>query len=78
MVVAMKVDYRRYKHPAVVFSLLGLTTLMLISRLFPRPRPQYAPLDSLRRLLLPAVGSGQAGDHSFSRFLSGEPNQIHE
>jgi cell division protein FtsW len=31
MVVAMKVDYRRYKHPAVVFSLLGLTTLMLIS-----------------------------------------------
>ena len=31
MVVAMKIDYRRYKHPAVVFSLLGLTTLMLIS-----------------------------------------------
>jgi len=30
MVVAMKVDYRRYKHPAVVFSLLGITTLMLI------------------------------------------------
>jgi cell division protein FtsW len=34
MVVAMKVDYRRYKHPAVVFSLLGLTTLMLISAFF--------------------------------------------
>lgn len=31
MVVAMKVDYRRYKHPAVVFSVLGVTTLMLIS-----------------------------------------------
>jgi cell division protein FtsW len=31
MVVAMKVDYRRYKHPAVVFSMLGVTTLMLIS-----------------------------------------------
>src|SRR5215468_9357345 len=31
MVVAMKVDYRRYKHPAVVFSLLGLTTVLLIS-----------------------------------------------
>jgi cell division protein FtsW len=30
MVLAMKVDYRRYKHPAVVFSLLGVTTLMLI------------------------------------------------
>src|SRR5882672_11850956 len=31
MVVAMKIDYRRYKHPAVVFSVLGTTTLMLIS-----------------------------------------------
>src|SRR5579863_7213818 len=30
MVAAMKIDYRRYKHPAVVFPLLGLTTLMLI------------------------------------------------
>jgi len=31
MVVAMKVDYRRYKHPGVVFSVLGGTTLLLIS-----------------------------------------------
>src|SRR5581483_380784 len=34
MVIAMKLDYKRYKHPAVVFSLLGLTTLMLISVFF--------------------------------------------
>jgi cell division protein FtsW len=34
MVVAMKIDYRRYKHPGVVFSVLGLTTLMLISVFF--------------------------------------------
>src|SRR5271167_233714 len=34
MVLAMRVDYRRYKHPAVVFSFLGLTTLMLISVFF--------------------------------------------
>jgi cell division protein FtsW len=34
MVVAMRVDYRRYQHPAVVFSLLGLTTLLLISVFF--------------------------------------------
>ncbi|MGA9307057.1 MAG: putative lipid II flippase FtsW [Candidatus Sulfotelmatobacter sp.] len=34
MVVAMRVDYRRYKHPALVFSLMGLTTLMLISVFF--------------------------------------------
>jgi cell division protein FtsW len=34
MVAAMKVDYRRYKQPAVVFSFLGLTTLLLISVFF--------------------------------------------
>jgi cell division protein FtsW len=34
MLVGMKLDYRRLKHPAVVFSLLGLTTLMLISVFF--------------------------------------------
>ncbi len=34
MVVAMKVDYRRYKHPGWVFSLLGSTTLLLISVFF--------------------------------------------
>jgi cell division protein FtsW len=34
MAIAMKIDYRRYKHPAVVFSLLGLTSLMLISVFF--------------------------------------------
>ncbi len=34
MLVAMKTDYRRLKHPAVVFSLLGVTTLMLISVFF--------------------------------------------
>lgn len=30
MVGAMNIDYRRYKHPAIVFSLIGLTTLLLI------------------------------------------------
>jgi len=34
MIVAMKVDYKRLKHPAVVFSLLGGTTLLLISVFF--------------------------------------------
>lgn len=34
MVVAMRLDYRRYKHPALVFSLLGMTTLLLISVFF--------------------------------------------
>jgi cell division protein FtsW len=34
MVVAMRVDYRRYQQPALVFSLLGVTTLLLISVFF--------------------------------------------
>ncbi|MGA2099711.1 MAG: putative lipid II flippase FtsW [Candidatus Sulfotelmatobacter sp.] len=34
MVVAMRVDYKKYKQPAIVFSLLGLTTLLLISVFF--------------------------------------------
>ncbi len=31
---AMNVDYHRYKHPAVVFSLLALTTLLLVAVFF--------------------------------------------
>jgi len=34
MVVTMRVDYRRYKNPALVFSLMGFTTLLLISVFF--------------------------------------------
>lgn len=34
MFVLMNVDYRRYRHPAVVFSSLALTTLLLLSVFF--------------------------------------------
>jgi cell division protein FtsW len=34
MVITMRVDYRRYKHPAFVFSFMGVTTLLLISVFF--------------------------------------------
>src|SRR6267378_1034431 len=34
MFVAMKIDYKRLKHPAFVFLLLGFTTLFLISVFF--------------------------------------------
>ncbi len=30
----MKIDYRRLKHPAVIFSLLGVTSLLLVAVLF--------------------------------------------
>ncbi|HVH87927.1 MAG TPA: putative lipid II flippase FtsW [Terriglobales bacterium] len=34
MLVLMRVDYRRYKHPAVVFTLLGVTMVLLVAVLF--------------------------------------------
>ena len=34
MIVAMRMDYRRFKNPAVVFTVLGITTLLLISVFF--------------------------------------------
>lgn len=34
MVVTMRVDYKRYKNPALVFTMLGITTLLLISVFF--------------------------------------------
>ncbi|HZQ94907.1 MAG TPA: putative lipid II flippase FtsW [Candidatus Sulfotelmatobacter sp.] len=34
MVVTMRVDYRRYNSPALVFSFMGVTTLLLISVFF--------------------------------------------
>jgi len=34
MVIAMKIDYKRLKHPAIVLTLLGATTIFLISVFF--------------------------------------------
>ena len=34
MVTLQRVDYRRYKHPAVVFTLLGVTMVLLVAVLF--------------------------------------------
>jgi cell division protein FtsW len=34
MVALMRVDYRRYKHPAIVFTLLGVTAVVLVAVLF--------------------------------------------
>jgi cell division protein FtsW len=31
LIIAMKVDYSRFKHPAVVYSVLGVTTLLLMA-----------------------------------------------
>src|SRR5512135_1388361 len=37
MFVTMKVDYRRYRHPAVVFSALAVTCLLLAAVFFLDP-----------------------------------------
>src|ERR1700686_867005 len=34
MVITMRVDYKSYKHPGLVFSFMGITTLLLISVFF--------------------------------------------
>jgi cell division protein FtsW len=34
MFITMRVDYRKYKHPAFVFGLIGVTTLLLVAVLF--------------------------------------------
>ena len=34
MTIIMNFDYRRWKHPAIVFTLLGLTTLLLVAVFF--------------------------------------------
>src|SRR5215467_14339125 len=34
LVITMRLDYKRYKQPALVFSFMGVTTLMLISGFF--------------------------------------------
>jgi cell division protein FtsW len=34
MIIGMRLDYRRFKNPAVVFTVLGITTLLLISVFF--------------------------------------------
>ena len=67
----MKIDYRRYKHPGVVFSLLAAHDAAADFGLLSRPRPQHPSLDPLGRILLPAVGAGQARAHLVSGVLSG-------
>ncbi len=34
MAVLMKIDYRRWRHPAVVFTMIGVTTLLLVAVFF--------------------------------------------
>ena len=72
----MKVDYRHYKHPAVVFSVLGVTTLLLISVFFLDRAHNTHRWIHCGWLFLPAFGTGEACADPVSGFLSGEPHQV--
>ena len=73
----MKIDYRRYKHPAVVFSVLGMTTLMLISVFFlDRAHNTHRWIHFSGFSFQPSEVA-KVGCHPLSRILSGEPHQLH-
>src|SRR5208282_4921027 len=55
MVLAMKVDYKRLQHPALVFSFLGFTTLLLISFLAWFLEDKTKAMDDWRNTLVPAI-----------------------
>ena len=75
MAAAMKIDYRRYKHPAVVFSVLGVTTLLLISVFFLDRFVEPSP--TIRGILIPTIRSSQSSDNPFPRVFSRESHQVH-
>ena len=66
MVAAMRLDYRKLRHPAVVYAVVGVTTLLLILVLFLRPVNDIHRWIRAGRPLLPARGAGQARHRSSS------------
>src|SRR5271157_2055005 len=69
MVLAMKVNYKRLQHPALVFSLLGFTTLLLISVFF-LDRAHGTHRWFRGSGFVAAFGAGQACAHPVSRMVS--------
>src|SRR5437870_368390 len=76
MFVAMKLDYRRYKHRSCVLR-SRCNHLDANLGLFPRPHPPHASLDSLGKLFVPALRNRQTSPHSIFGILSRVPNEIH-
>ncbi len=58
MVVAMKVDYKRLQHPALVFLALGIYYAAADLGFFSGSRPRHAPLVSCRPDFVAAIGTG--------------------
>ena len=69
MIVMMNVNYKVFRRPTVVFTFLGITSLLLIAvSLLPR-LPQHSSLDQVRCTVIPAVRTGQAGAHPVPRIF---------
>ena len=64
MIAAMRLDYRKLRQPAVVYSTLGVTTLFLIVVLFLRPVNDTHRWIRLGSLSLPAGGAREGGRSS--------------
>ena len=61
LLAASQVDYRRLRHPAVIWTVLGLTVAALVAVLFASPINGTQALVGHRRAGHPAVGVFQAG-----------------
>jgi len=66
MIVAMKVDYKHLKQPAIVFNVAGRDDGFPDLSFLSRPRPRHAPLVPPRPVLVPAVGASEARAHPIS------------
>ena len=61
MLVVMRVDYHEYRRPVVIWSLLGVTVVLLVAVLLLRAAQRHAALDHVRVALAAAVGAREAG-----------------
>ena len=77
MVVAMRVDYQPLQASGRGLFIAGHHHADADLGFLSRPRAQYASLDPLGRLLIPAFRTGQARSHSVSGIFSREPHQVH-
>ena len=71
MLVVMNIDYKQYRRPSVVFTFLGFTSLLLIAVFLLSRFAQHPSLDQVWRLLVPAVGTGEACNHPLSGIFPG-------
>ena len=71
MVVVMNIDYKQFRRPTVVFTFLGITSLLLIAVFFFRDSHNTHRWIKFGGLLVPAIRAGQARAHPLSRLLPG-------